>query len=667
MATARIAASVALALAAAAVVGTPPAPAQEACVPVPFVNDRCPEWTSVYDGATTGPVLSIDTAAAITTAPGGSPIFVAGETRSDETGGDMTTIAYAASGARLWTARYHRPALGVEIASDVAVSPDGTTVFTVGAEDVMVGGDGVATVVAYDAATGQERWVVTHDGEAPGNDGARAVVVSPDGATLYVAMSSRSAEGDTDFLTLALDADTGDKEWSDRYAGPAGWGDGPADIALAPDSSALYVAGTEGTGPDSSVYRTLAYDLGGPEAPTEPRWAAAYQGPGPGRSTAAAMGVAVDGGTVFVAGTSDGGESLLDWATVAFDADTGAQRWATRTGSNGDDRAVALAVAADRVVVTGRTIGDAVNVQDVLVRRPASVTAGYDAGDGVEVWRHERALPGHLGEESLAVAASPDGSRVYVADHSGALTVGSGGGCSYGESYECRYIGDPGTVVLTAIASDDGRQTWTARAAGTGNLYRPSAVPVVATGSRVYLAATYAYPFALSNSGAQPAGNSTDLWTMAFRVPEVAPINYTCAIEPRDPDLSHMGAGSGTPQVRAGGSLVEASDQGSFWASCETLSGDYFEVTVRYHFEVETAPGVWDRIGAGFACTVSSVKVLGGGTHIAEAIVPGTPVCPEAEIAFPEDDPSLGLPHRLCVSLFEIAGCSRPWTHERIG
>ena len=652
----------ALAAIAAVLAGTHQVAAQEACAPAPTVNDLCPDWTSVHDGSTVGPVISVDSPSALAAAPDGSRIFVAGQTTSDETGGDMTTIALDPAGNELWTARYHQPAVGVELASDIAVSPDGSVVFTAGAEDVEEGGDARATVVAYDAGTGEERWIAVHDGASPGNDGARGVAVSPDGGIVYVAMSSRRADGVPLLRTVAYDAVSGAERRALTFAGTEGLGGGPRDLVLSPDGSRLYVLGSQGTDGGGSDYLTLAYDVGDQDDPTAPFWAATYDGPGEGADTAAAIDLSSGGEALFVTGTSDGDGSGADWATVSYDAASGVQRWVARSGGDGDQRAAGLAVAGEVVAVTGRGIGDAVREGQLFVSQPTAVTVGYAEEDGAEVWSYGRALPGHVGEEPGAITASPDGSRVYVTHVSGVLTLGSQGGCS--GSTECRSVVDPGTVALTALAAEDGRETWTARLPGTGNLYRPSAVPVVASGDRVYAAATQAYPYAQTDTGVPQAQNLTDLSTSAYRVPETDPRSYTCSIHPRESDLEHTGGGFGTPQVRVEGVVTEATDRGLFVAECGSTSFERFEMTVRYRLEFSPSPGTWEAL-ADFACTKSTLHV--GGSSIAAAVSSGDPKCPEAQVEIPVDHPSLGLPHRLCVHVFDIGGCSRPWTHEKVG
>jgi hypothetical protein len=77
-------------------------------------------------------------------------------------------------------------------------------------------------------------------------------------------------------------------------------------------------------------------------------WSALYDGPGHGDDLALDAAVSPDGSRVFVTGYSQGFGGL-DWATFAYDADTGAVVWTQRYDGPDhlDDRASDLAVSPD--------------------------------------------------------------------------------------------------------------------------------------------------------------------------------------------------------------------------------------------------------------------------------------------------------------------------------
>src|SRR5207249_4915568 len=92
-------------------------------------------------------------------------------------------------------------------------------------------------------------------------------------------------------------------------------------------------------------YATVAYD-----ASTGARlWVKRYNGPGNAYDLARALGVSPDGTTVFVTGSSLRSASTYDYATVAYDASTGARLWVKRYNgpANGSDGAYALGVSPD--------------------------------------------------------------------------------------------------------------------------------------------------------------------------------------------------------------------------------------------------------------------------------------------------------------------------------
>jgi PQQ-like domain len=102
-------------------------------------------------------------------------------------------------------------------------------------------------------------------------------------------------------------------------------------------------------------YATVAYDA----ATGKQLWASRYDGHGSmdNDDFARAIAVSHDGGTVYVTGQGSGKTSVWDYTTVAYDAATGKQMWVTSyNGSdNNADAANALAVSPDdrRVFVTG--------------------------------------------------------------------------------------------------------------------------------------------------------------------------------------------------------------------------------------------------------------------------------------------------------------------------
>ena len=86
-------------------------------------------------------------------------------------------------------------------------------------------------------------------------------------------------------------------------------------------------------------------------------WVHRYNGPANGDDSASSVAVSPSGGTVFVTGGRTAANGLLDYATVAYNAATGAQLWVKRYNGprNGDDYASSMAVSPDgaKVYVTG--------------------------------------------------------------------------------------------------------------------------------------------------------------------------------------------------------------------------------------------------------------------------------------------------------------------------
>ena len=135
-------------------------------------------WAKTYPPENTGGPDEM-----IAVSPDGAQVYVTGTS----TGQGAVTIAYAAgTGRQLWVS--HSKSVG--LITGLAVSPDGTTVYETGSGRVSGKGSYIA-VIAYDAATGQQRWLRYYTKVKPANGALGAVAVSPDGTTVYVAWRRR--------------------------------------------------------------------------------------------------------------------------------------------------------------------------------------------------------------------------------------------------------------------------------------------------------------------------------------------------------------------------------------------------------------------------------------------------------------------------------------------
>lgn len=188
-------------------------------------------WSATYDGPAGGTEFPLT----LKVGPEGSRLFVAGyECAESVLGGvlglvgscdyDFVTLAYAAdTGQQLWK-RAFKGAEGFESldvladgeVGDAAVSPDGAQVF-VTVTSIDVGRS--ATTLAYDAATGQELWVMLYPASRP-----QSIAVNPEGSAVYVSGGDPSAQmgiGDEtaftgDGFVVAYSTATGQQLWAAR-------------------------------------------------------------------------------------------------------------------------------------------------------------------------------------------------------------------------------------------------------------------------------------------------------------------------------------------------------------------------------------------------------------------------------------------------------------------
>jgi hypothetical protein len=332
---------------------------------------------------------------AIAVSPDGTRVYITGGSQVAETNWDYATIAYdAATGAQLWVARHDGTAMDFDVAKALVLSPDGSRVYVTGGSDsgipgvLFLGQDFVT--LAYDSTTGLQLWIATYSPSLNGFDTAQAIALSPDGTRVYVAGQSVGTDVNlsSDYAVVAYDSSNGLQQWAGRYDGPAQKDEQLTALAVSHDGARVFVTGASQTQTTDNDYATVAFDA----ATGSQLWVATYDGPGHGFDAAEAIVVSPDNSTVYITGSVDAGapagagispDSYVqnsDWATIAYDAATGAQKWIARLDgpAHGNEIATAMALSADgsSLYVTGASTAD--NYLDYL-------TASYRTGVGLEL------------------------------------------------------------------------------------------------------------------------------------------------------------------------------------------------------------------------------------------------------------------------------------------
>jgi hypothetical protein len=187
------------------------------------------------------------------------------------------TIGYDLLGRELWSAIYGAEINGalpsfyfVNYDGPIALSPDGSRVFVTMHSNSFLG-DGVATV-AYDTTNGVQQWASRDDNSSQffciGCNGP-LLEINPDGQELYVTGSADETPDTIDIKTICYDTATGAKKWSSIYRDGVNFTQ-PFGLAIHPNGSRLFVAGTDGPIDSTSDLITIAYDTGAPRPSPTP-------------------------------------------------------------------------------------------------------------------------------------------------------------------------------------------------------------------------------------------------------------------------------------------------------------------------------------------------------------------------------------------------------------
>jgi glucose dehydrogenase len=262
----------------------------------------------------------------------------------------------------------------------------------------------VASLCLVGGASGAGGDLVWEDqvDKAGGPDGINAVAVRS--GQVFAAGSGTNTAGNRDFLVRAYQANTGVLLWEDQVDQA---GDTDRAFALAVGAGEVFAAGFGTNTAGNQDFLVRAYD---PKSGAL-RWEDRLDRAG---FNDVAEALAVQGGRVFAAGSSERGAGNQDFLIRAYDAKTGAVLWEDQSDTAGrNDVAFALAVGAGEVFAAGFGTNAAGN-QDFLIR-------AYHATDGALVWEGQVDQAG-LDDTALALAVGE--GQVFAAG-SGQRTAGN--------------------------------------------------------------------------------------------------------------------------------------------------------------------------------------------------------------------------------------------------
>lgn len=316
-----------------------------------------------------------DTPAGLAMSPDATVVYMTGTTQEVAANLDdvLVVARQAPTGIQLWQTTWDGGLW--DFAMDIAVSPDGATVYVVGA--TFAGAQNEVLTLALDASTGAVLWSRQIPAAGPFGAWGIAVAVAPDSGTVFVAGETHQAPGDYDWVLEAYDT-TGTVQWTQTYTYTSPGRDTPADLVATNDLVVATGHLTTGalTGTDLAI---AAYDHAGTLAWDHVETSLC--------TDSVAVGVAAhpDNDKVFIAGTEHyslcvGAEA--DYHTIGYDLATGLKLWDRLSLLPGKEVLRGIATIASReVYVTGSFESDS-----PLATTTDYLTIAYDGLTGVPLW-----------------------------------------------------------------------------------------------------------------------------------------------------------------------------------------------------------------------------------------------------------------------------------------
>ncbi len=298
-----------------------------------------------------------------------------------------------------WVAIYNNPNSYADEAKAIAVDDSGNILVT-GRSSLISGSQYTDFLTIKYNPSGQLLWLARTDFGGVGGDCACAVGADSAG-NVYVAGTLHDAFAGEDYLTIKYDTN-GNEQWQARYDGIAGGSDQVIGLGLDAGGN-VYVTGISQSILSDDIV-TIKYNSLG-----EQLWLARWQGLEDAWLDLHVF--AVDqNGNAYIAGTSDGNGTMIDYLTVKYDSEGHEQWTAWYDGAISEcDEAQALAVDLyGNVYVSGRS-----DSRLGVLSNDNIVTIMYNSGGAMQ-WAMRYDGPLALDEEGRALVVDQE-ANVYVA------------------------------------------------------------------------------------------------------------------------------------------------------------------------------------------------------------------------------------------------------------
>ncbi|MBZ0201550.1 MAG: SBBP repeat-containing protein [Ignavibacteria bacterium] len=294
---------------------------------------------------------------------------------------DFATIKFGDDGDYLWVARYDGPGHNLDYASAITIDNAGNVYVTGWSRSSSDYGSEDYCTIKYNT-NGVVQWTARYNGAVNTDcyyyDYARAISVDAQGNVYVTGDSWGNDNLNGDYLTLKYNS-SGVLQWAKRYNGASSKEDIASSLALDANGN-VYVTGKSFQNSKGFDMLTVKYNNAGTQ-----QWTARYDGPA--FLDDAASEVKTDlSGNILITGSSHGGSTKLDYATIKYNS-AGQQQWLkryTNPGINDTDAATGLDIDVyGNAYVTGYSKGPQTGTSPVAYDY---LTIKYNSSDGGQAW-----------------------------------------------------------------------------------------------------------------------------------------------------------------------------------------------------------------------------------------------------------------------------------------